>query len=102
MPNRFASLALLASILAVNPLGLDSARAQDTDGEDVLESLEQVKSDLTTSRHLLRYKYQPGETISYTVEHLVSIDTTIAGNNQKTKLRTKSVRSLQVDEVSDK
>ena len=39
--------------------------------------------------------------MTYRVEQLATVDTTIAGNNQKTKLRTASVRTLTVTSVSE-
>jgi hypothetical protein len=47
----------------------------------------------------LQYKYHVGEVITYTIEHLAKVDTTIAGNTQKTQMQSKSTRSLHVKEV---
>jgi hypothetical protein len=69
--------------------------------EDVLESLQEAKQDLTAAKCVLRYQFHAGETLSYTLEQLATIDTTISGNNQKTQLRSKSWRSLQVESVAD-
>lgn len=65
----------------------------------VLQELENAKAELTSSNYLLRYKYQPGETIRYAVEQLVSVDTSIAGNRQQTQLRSRSGRSLKMEAV---
>ncbi len=40
-----------------------------------------------------------GEIISYAIEHLATVDTTIAGNTQKTQMRSKSTRTLRVQDV---
>jgi hypothetical protein len=92
MLDRITSLAPLAFLLAVNALFASAARAQATS---------RGNADSTAPRYLLQYKYRAGETITYAVEQLASIDTTIAGNNQKTRLRTKSVRSLKVEDVNE-
>jgi hypothetical protein len=87
-------------VSAVVLLTVDAAAAQDGGDNDGLTSIVKTTPD-RAARFLLRYKYRPGETITYDLEQLVAIDTTIAGNNQKTKLRTKSIRSLRVDQVDD-
>ena len=69
--------------------------------ESLTQELREAKKDLTEESHLLEYKYEPGEVLTYMIEHLATIDTTISGNNQKTKLRTKSTRSLHVKDVND-
>jgi hypothetical protein len=69
--------------------------------ENVLQQLDQAKKELTGSKYSLRYKYLPGETITNVVEQLSTVDTTIAGNNQQTKLRTRSTRSFRVEKVSE-
>jgi hypothetical protein len=71
------------------------------DEDDVATSLRQAKAELTSQNYLLRYIYQPGEVITYEIEHLATVDTTIAGNNQQTKMRSKSTRSLHVKNVND-
>ncbi len=53
----------------------------------------------TDATYPLQYKYQVGEVITYTIEHMAKVDTTIAGNTQKTQMRSKSTRSLHVKEV---
>lgn len=68
--------------------------------DDVLAELQQAKQELTDVKYTLRYKYQPNETLRYTTEQLTTIDTTIGGNHQKTQLRTRSTRSLQVSGVT--
>ncbi len=69
------------------------------DSAEVLRALQEAKQELTAEQHLLRYKYAKGETIRYQVEQLVTIDTTISGNRQETKLQSRSGRTLQVQEV---
>ncbi len=71
------------------------------DDKDVSASLERAKTALTSENYLLKYMYKPGEVITYEIEHLATVDTTIAGNNQQTKMRSKSKRSLHVKEVND-
>ncbi len=96
MSNRFVFLTLIGFTFGLATHTPQGAAADDA----VLQNLEDAKAQLTSDKYRLRYKYEQGETISYAVEHLVAIDTTIAGNNQKTKLRTQSTRSLQVEHVS--
>lgn len=48
---------------------------------------------------LLQYRYQAGEVVTYAIEHQATVDTTIAGNSQKTQMRSKSTRSLHVEDV---
>ena len=69
--------------------------------DDVISGLEKAKSDLTKTKYQLTYKYQPGETLRYHLEHDVSVNTTISGNNQRTQAHTESDRSLRVDRVEE-
>jgi hypothetical protein len=96
MSNRFAFLTLLVLSAAVAGAAPGPAQAAD----ELPQNSAEAQAEPTDARYQLQYKYRPGETISYSIEHLVAIDTTIAGNNQKTKLRTKSTRSLQVEDVA--
>ncbi len=69
--------------------------------DQVLAELEKAKAELTANKYLLQYKYRPGEVIVYEIEHLVTIDTTISGNNQQTKLRTRSTRSIHIQDLTE-
>ena len=86
-------LAIPLLLLAPNLLLAD-------DDSSVADELQAAKEELTNERYLLQYKYEADEVIRYTIEHLATVDTTITGNNQKTKLRTKSTRSIHVKEPS--
>lgn len=88
----------LAVSLAVLGLSLQANPAH-SDEQAILKELQDAKQELTADKHLLRYKYAVGETVRYTVEQLVTVDTTIAGNRQETKLQSRSGRSLKVENV---
>ena len=69
--------------------------------DDVLNDLDKATRELTAESYLLRYKYQAGESVQHEIEQRSAIDTTIQGNNMKTKLRTVSTRAFDVAEVTD-
>ena len=89
---------LLLGLACLNTLCLNALPRLGAE-ESVLSGLEKAKQELTQAKYLLRYKYQTSETIRYEIEQLVTIDTTIAGNHQKTQLRTQSERSFAVEGV---
>ena len=69
--------------------------------DNVNAGLQRAKAELTAENYQLKYAYKPGEIITYEIEHLATVDTTIADNNQKSKMRTKSTRSLKVKGVNN-
>lgn len=68
--------------------------------ENVLAELEEAAAELANETYVLQYKYQPGEVISYELEQLVTMDMTVSGTNQKTKLRTRSTRSFRLQDIT--
>lgn len=93
MKNQFVPLAVF--LFAVLALSVSSLAASDLEAE-----LDKATSRATREKHVLRYKLKKGERVSYEVEQLATVDTTIAGNNQQTKLRSKSQRSFLVTGTS--
>ena len=59
------------------------------------------KTPATSEQHSLRYKFRPGEVISWKVTHLSSVDTTIQGNTQSSKSRSVSTKLWRVTTVDD-
>jgi hypothetical protein len=90
---RFTALACWL-IGMIHPLLADEAA-------DLEKAFDKAATRLTNERCLLRYKFQAGEKITYRVEQLATVDTTISANNQQTKLRSVSVRTFEVDSVDD-
>ena len=93
MKKQIAQLSVF--LLATFAISISSLAAADLTAE-----LDKATSRATNEKHLLRYKLQKGERVSYEVQQLATVDTTIAGNNQQTKLRSKSQRSFVVTNVN--
>lgn len=88
---NFVAITLFCSTFLSSPLHVLA------DGDSsIADELRAAKEELTNESYLLQYKYAAEEVIQYSIEHLATVDTTITGNNQKTKLRTKSTRSIHV------
>jgi hypothetical protein len=56
-------------------------------------------SSTAAEKYLLRYKFQPGETLRWNVAHRSQIRTTIAGTTQTAETTTTSVKAWRVREV---
>ena len=69
--------------------------------EDVEKAFEKAAGQATDLTYRLQYKFKPGEAFTYKVEQIATVDTTIDGNNQKTQLRSGSVRTLKVSSVDN-
>jgi hypothetical protein len=67
---------------------------------DVEEAFDKAATQLTDLEYTLQYKFKPGDSLTYKVEQLATVDTTIDGNNQKTQLRSGSIRTLRVTDVN--
>ena len=52
------------------------------------------------AKYLLRYKFQPGETLRWEVEHRAQIRTTVSGNTQTAETNTHSVKAWKVAEIN--
>ena len=61
-----------------------------------------AKPQSGSATHLLRYKFQPGETIRHDVSHRATSETTVAGVTQTTQTVTNSVKVWKVLDVSPK
>jgi hypothetical protein len=64
------------------------------------QKFDEAAAQLTDQAYTLQYKFKPGQAMTYKVEQLATVDTTIDGNNQKTQLRSGSVRTLRVTDVN--
>jgi len=67
--------------------------------DDVEKAFEKAAAQATEQTFLMQYKFKKGESFTYRVEQIATVDTTIDGNNQKTQLRSGSVRTLKVSDV---
>ena len=84
-------IAIIFSTLAFSSL---------SNAEDVEKALDQAVATVADQTYLMQYKFRPGEAYTYRVEQIATVDTTIDGNNQKTQLRSASVRTLKVADVN--
>lgn len=69
--------------------------------QDLASELRAATSELATTAYDLKYKFKEGEVVRYEVEHLVTVDTKMAGNTQQTKSTTGSTKSFEVTTASD-
>ncbi|MCA9218236.1 MAG: hypothetical protein KDB27_34445, partial [Planctomycetales bacterium] len=81
-------------------LTLSASQAIAAD-KDITDEFEKAAASATDETYQLQYKFKKGESYTYRVEQIATVDTTIDGNNQKTQLRSGSVRSLKVVDVDD-
>ena len=82
--------------LCVLALGASQLFAQDE------TATKQSKSATAeTAEYELQYKFSPGETIRYEVEHLATVDTRISGNSQETKSRSVSTKVWNITDVAE-
>ncbi|MDI9446510.1 MAG: hypothetical protein QM844_20300 [Planctomycetota bacterium] len=61
---------------------------------------EQTASD-SAEKHLLRYRFEPGETVRWQVVHLAKIKTTVSGTTQTAETVSKSVKAWKVVDVDE-
>ncbi len=52
-------------------------------------------------KHLLRYRFEPGETVRWQVVHLAKIRTTVSGTTQTAETVSKSVKAWKVVDVDN-
>jgi len=90
-------LAFLISVLACTS-GIRSAPAEE---DDVLAAIEEAKQELTDNEYLLRYQFEAGQEIKFEIEQLVAIDTKIDQAEQKTRLKSRSKRTLKIERITD-
>lgn len=69
--------------------------------QDIAAELAQATKQLATTEYDLSYAMNKGEQIRYDVEQLATVDTQIAGNRQKSKSTTQSVKVWNVTETTD-
>ena len=92
-----SSLMLPPMSVAQNRAAVDAEKAES--GVATLsptERLESITNRLTSHEYDLRYKFRPGQTLTYDVVHLVTIDTTVQGVSQENHSRSKSTKSWTV------
>jgi hypothetical protein len=70
--------------------------------DDLVDRLEQATSRLTGDTCRLKYKFAPGETLRYQVEHLATVETRIAGDSQEQKSRSVSTKAWRVEQVGER
>ncbi|MCA9198642.1 MAG: hypothetical protein KDA87_13935 [Planctomycetales bacterium] len=98
MSQTFKLLYLRASVVFLFVTAVSTCLAADQD--DVAAALNEATQSITNEKHLLRYRFQPGEKLRYQTEHLATVDTTISGSNQKMQMRSISDRAYVVKEVT--
>ncbi|MBN1910967.1 MAG: hypothetical protein JW818_14570 [Pirellulales bacterium] len=86
-------LLAVASVLAATAgWAIAGATAPNANGADAEAQKEPAK-------YLLRYKFQPGETLSWNVEHRGQVVATIAGVTETVEMVSKSVKIWEAKEV---
>ena len=53
-------------------------------------------------KHLLKYQFEPGEVLRTEIVHRATVQTTIQGNSQTAETHSKSIKSWEVTDVTDK
>lgn len=71
-------------------LALPSASAEDK------EKPQAKKKPTAEKKYLLRYKFHPGETVRWEVEHRAEINTTVQGSTQTAETLSRSVKAWKV------
>lgn len=95
------SFTLAFSLQVLFGLSLCSpARPALADDDDKIRAeLQAAKQKLTETEITLRYKFAPGETLQWKVEHLGATETTIQGNTQSSESRSVSTKVWQITGV---
>ncbi|MBM4093088.1 MAG: hypothetical protein FJ276_27320 [Planctomycetes bacterium] len=93
-------------ILAVGLFGLFAVgsrlAAQEPGAEKGLaKQLSAAAKRAVQAKQLLRYQFQPGESLQWQVTHLVTVETTIKGNTQTAKTSSKSTKVWTVKDVDE-
>ncbi len=70
-------------------------------GSQLQKELQAVTQRLGDHQYKLRYKLKPNETLTYDVEHLVKVKTTIDGVSQTQRSRSTSRKVWEVTEASE-
>lgn len=89
--SRYTIVAFVFSILLGTTAGLSSSAAQD----------EEKQPDTAAEKHLLRYRFRPGETVRSKVIQQTKIETTIGGNTQTAEMTSISTKAWRVTNVDD-
>ena len=74
-------LLLLATVLLM-PARINASGSEDTSKAETPD----------TEKYLLRYRFQPGETLRWQVSHLVDIRTSVSGTSQTAETLSESVK----------
>jgi len=90
-------------VLAVLALLLAGRRgpAAETDEQGLQSVLVKAKEHALQETHQLRYKFTEGEVLQWEVRHLGTIEATVRGNTQTTKMRTVSTKQWKIVDVDD-
>ena len=90
------NLILVTAALAVGCL---STLARAADKDELESKLKAATKKATAQDYQLRYKFQPEQTISYKVVHLVTVRTTVKGTTQTAKTRSVSTKVWVVSDT---
>lgn len=73
--------------------------SDDSSRDKKIEALAKASADRHRSLFLLQYKFQPGETVAWDVEHITSTKTQMAGETEETSSRTASRKVWTIERV---
>ena len=68
-------------------------------GEDVPKATATARAEANDEKHTLRYKFQPGETIRWSVMQQSRIRMTVSGTTEVTEMVSKSVKAWRVTDL---
>ncbi len=97
MFHRLIATSLLLTILIASPV-----TAQPDQESDTASRVEQAAKNLVNQQtYLLQYRFQPGETLKWNVEHTASTKAQIAGTMEESSSRSQSVKVWTIQQVDD-
>ncbi len=62
---------------------------------------DETNGDSSAARHLLRYRFEAGETVRSTVVHLVTVETRIQGTTQVARTRSAATKVWKIESVAE-
>ena len=95
--RRFLCFAILACAAAA-PCSVFAAEKKPAK-KPASTAANEAKTAADEAKHLLRYRFKPGETLRWEVEHRAQIRTTIQGTTQTAETVSTSIKVWKVDKV---
>jgi hypothetical protein len=99
--RRTAWMSLLASCVLYSASGAAFA-ADKPSADKTAPEKSAARKEAPAAKHLLRYKFLPGEIIRWQVEHRAQVRTTVSGTTQTAETYSGSVKVWQVSNVGPK